>query len=334
MRAWSELPLLLCCLAQHDPQEQRHGAVRVLQECRKVADFATCHPLVRLICSPGTVERHQLELLAAGATLQSLPDLTLRVAPLAFPMVAERFIESLHAATRREIAKAPRHSLVHVALAHSQQEIQNKMSSDLIWLERYAEGCRTVRNPMLAVDVLGLREHPAVQKVLSGLVSGHSKHQRVQRTHRPLLVDVIYHADLDSMFVKLPPGLLQPPADTPHSVEKIHATSADSLVDAFWLHQALLHFRSFLDDADHKETCLFSLGPGLSDGPSGALPSSFLGRWTAPGCSPLHLPACCRTLMSPWPLRLMTRACSLGCLTLLPLPLGRQYALMGFFSSG
>ena len=168
------------------------------------------HSLSLQLCSVG-VHAEQMRIFAQGDTaLDDLPSLLQVAAAMRFPTISERWIESRHALVHQNLRGAPHASACHVAYTGIQPTLRKILKESPSFLQTLAAHCKVVRNPWQALRATGLVHHPVVAEMIkmdAGRVTN------ISRGYRQQVVQVIYHADAQTLFQDLGHVSLLPPGD-------------------------------------------------------------------------------------------------------------------------
>lgn len=187
---WGQLPSVCVGIAHHDEACARAAALKALQLYESAGDAYPHHALTLSLLSPGPA-RQQLELFITGDSLESLPLLCQHAARLKFILVAERWVEGLHALSNRKMLVARRHAPPMVGLSLHMNHIRSFLGSSPANLAKLAEYAEQVNTARIACEELGFGCHPVVQEV-DACTSRKGRHTR--------LVEVIYHCDGPTLF--------------------------------------------------------------------------------------------------------------------------------------
>ena len=213
-----------------------------------------------------------------------------------FAFVTERWVEGLHARSRRWLEAAPHASAVQLAFHGMQSELQEMLRDNPESFATYAAKCSEAKNVVLGIESLGFEMHPVVTAV------GIKTNRNVARTKlRGTLIKVIYHVDPETMYNELPPyerppdrsggpgpapgaaaprdsdGVHDGGGDAPGEVASLGGgdhgqdrgpvidVTADGIIDRLWRAAALHHISSSCSvREDGVEPPIYSLGPHLS----------------------------------------------------------------------
>ena len=118
---WQQLPYILFGLGHRDPAVQRRCASRALaifdsSEREGLVGGRMHHFVTLALCAPGTAARRDMDAFVAGnISVRDSPILLMWAGKFMFTPVAERWVESLHAAAKRGTRAAPHAGPVHMA---------------------------------------------------------------------------------------------------------------------------------------------------------------------------------------------------------------------------
>ena len=117
--------------------------------------------------------------------------------------IAERWVESLHAATKKDLSRAPNAGCVHVAFTRMQIPLRDRLDADAEFLDRLADACQDTHTAMQCIRTQGLHYHPSV----AALAERVGRQQwLLNRKHEKNLIPILYHVDGYSCHAPLPPG--------------------------------------------------------------------------------------------------------------------------------
>jgi len=206
---WSQFPWVLFGLAHWHVTEAR----RVAREALAMWDREQ-HPhwLAFVLLAPGTIGRAQVELFATGAeSLDALPFLKRMAARLLFASIVERWVEALHAASKKWFQLAPHASAVHLAFYGIRAPLRELLRSTPEGFAHFCDLCDAVRNVHLAIDHVGFRRHPEVVRLRDESL-GHIRHKKLHKH----LVKILFHVDPSTLYGRLPDVPVDvPPAAPP-----------------------------------------------------------------------------------------------------------------------
>ena len=146
------------------------------------------HRLTLKFLAEGTALRDQVQQFAAGAQLETLPQLEEEVSILIMLMTSERDIEGLHAAGNPLSSKAHHISAQYRSLTFRFPEIREKIQ-DPSFFKTFAELVESCRSADL-LEKLGLTMHPAV--VHSRIANPNQKMPACQ------VWKIIYHCEVET----------------------------------------------------------------------------------------------------------------------------------------
>lgn len=152
---WRQVPWVCCGVAHPDEAVARSCATRALLLYDRAAPGLEHHAVSARFCSADSPCREQLRRFAAGEIrLQDAAELEFEAAKLRFVVVSERWIEGIHAQTKRYYAKAHNASALHVAYRSLWDTLQERIDDRPEILVELARQCVcSVRCP-LSVCVL------------------------------------------------------------------------------------------------------------------------------------------------------------------------------------
>ena len=159
---WRDLPWVLLGLAHHNEGVARQCGKRALQPWEALPPEVTPHPLASQMLNPGRA-RTELQDFIDGTPLHQLPWLELLTSRFRFVAVAERWIESQHALTKKHLNNAPHAGVVHIAFSGVQRPLRERLA-DPYYLASLAEACELSKNPWQCLQSCGLASHPSIQK--------------------------------------------------------------------------------------------------------------------------------------------------------------------------
>ena len=168
------------------------------QEGKAVAD-SQLHSLVSVFTQP--LLRQQLVCLAHGESRGRLPLLCQAVAPLVFIPIAERVVEGLHASLKRASRAVPRTSLSRLVFLYHAKDIMDWVSEHPQHLTLLGDLAYSCRSPDLALKQMGFWHHPAIARAWAQC---RCDRRLFNRTATRVTSDVLYHADVDTLFAPVP----------------------------------------------------------------------------------------------------------------------------------
>jgi mRNA-degrading endonuclease YafQ of YafQ-DinJ toxin-antitoxin module len=125
---WRQLPWSLFAIGHHQRPVAIASAQRSLRLYANSPPEAEHHSLTAELLDPQSVAGAQMQLFAQGTrALEDLPCLLFWAAKMKFAAVTERWIESLHAQTKRMLATAPHASMLHVAWHGVQLPLRSRL---------------------------------------------------------------------------------------------------------------------------------------------------------------------------------------------------------------
>jgi hypothetical protein len=197
---WQQLPMLLCGGGHHNEQVARsiiRRAFAMFDELAAVSQNGSMHPLSLVFFDRASPLFAEVVMFMQGHPRSWLPNLSLRLGQLALTPVTERLVEGLHAVMHKHIRASPHHTVCHAALSMHLPEVKNILEVRPEFIETLAGCCLRTRTPMHAVRELGLHRHPRVRQILD--MCAEQEHL-ANRHHGPELTNIVYHADLCTMF--------------------------------------------------------------------------------------------------------------------------------------
>ncbi len=248
---WRQLPWVLFGLAHHDGAVARECGSRALALFATAPEPDTMHSISVSMCAPGSICHQQLIAFVQGESLWKLPTLARQVACFRFAPVTERWVESLHATTKRIFQGATHASPLHLAFrqAHGSLEAILQRSctdggSRCVGVYDLAKHCASVCNVQKALDATGMRRHPALEAAAAA--GG-------RWSLRKKAVEIGYHVDRETLFgvdCIVTSQRAQPGAATslPPGLDGL-------LLDALWRKHAIAFLRAqVLTHSDTQET--------------------------------------------------------------------------------
>ena len=198
LHAMQEWPWKICALAHPD----RDVAHDVLREA-----LATPFVDARLALLQGPLRPLCARWLAGESLLSDgMSKLLVLVAELRFIPINERPAEALHRQTKLHGRSRPCHSVGLMSLKQRMPEIKSLLQDQPCVLQDLAQLCHEVRNNWLSVCSLGLQGHPS----LHGLRRGRNSFRH------PMMAQVIYHADPQTLYsIPVPEIAMRPGAPPP-----------------------------------------------------------------------------------------------------------------------
>lgn len=195
-----QLPWQLFGVAHANADVAARCAQRSLVLYAHAPEGTVHHWLTQQMCGHGSIGAEQMKLLASKArSLSELPFLESVAARLKFAPVSERWVESLHALTKRHMSNAPHVSATHVAFHGIQLPLRTMLMTRPESLRQLADFAESCRNPVARLKAMGLWMAPAVMR-LRGRIS----YQLLNRHHAPALTEILYHVDAHTLHTPLP----------------------------------------------------------------------------------------------------------------------------------
>ena len=193
---WQQLPWLLFALGHADQDKAR----QCMRQALSLYDSAPCdHWVCFVLLAPGGHGREQMLMFVEGASLFDLPLLVGFASRFLFAPVTERWVEALHASSKKWLATAPNASVVHLAFFGMQSSLKDLLRQRPGDLAKLAAFCGHVRNPYKACSSMGMADHPVVR----GLLQASGKNV-ANRKFAWLLRRVLFHCDKETLYGDLP----------------------------------------------------------------------------------------------------------------------------------
>jgi hypothetical protein len=197
---WRALPWIIAILAHQDPDTTREGGRQALALADNM-DRVEWHPVVEQMMAPGSRARAEYEAFCfQNVPLAELPLLLLLVARFKFISVVERWVEALHALTKKLLKKAPNASAVHVAYMGLQPVLRDRLAAEPMLMHDLSERACTLTTPFACIQASGLSRHPSVKRITDAVAT----FRDVNRKHRRDLTDILLHVDSHSLHAALP----------------------------------------------------------------------------------------------------------------------------------
>eukprot|EP00974_Lingulodinium_polyedra_P070456 6818202-Lingulodinium_polyedra.AAC.1 len=130
-----------------------------------------------------------------GDSILDLPILLGFAGRFLFAPVTERWVEALHASSKKWLATAPNAGAVHLAFFSVQAFLRDYLQSSPGSLTRLSALCRRVRNPLAACTAMGFQFHP----VVNGYVRACGKRLALRKFAKHF-THVLYHVDPFTMY--------------------------------------------------------------------------------------------------------------------------------------
>ena len=145
---WFTLPWVLLGLGHATVEVAVQCGLRALDLFNILPNDHPHHWVTMLLCMPGSMGRQQLELFMSRARgLCELPLLHRMAARFKFVIIAERWVESLHAHLKTSLQGAPHHGVCHVASMACLESLEEALSVDPHCLKMFVNHRLAVRNP-------------------------------------------------------------------------------------------------------------------------------------------------------------------------------------------
>lgn len=191
---WATLPWLLAALSLPEPSVQHKAiAQRAIEEFDKLPAIPIHHhQLTWQILNPSSTLRSQLEAVAQGALLASLPGLASEVARLSFVPVVERIVEGAHSLVHRHTGYR-KISGAYVSCSHRLPEMEAILDTD-DGLENFCAAFEQLRKPRQLAKKFRLQDHPLWLELTS-------KPPKQQSGVQKLLKSIVYSTDAHTMYV-------------------------------------------------------------------------------------------------------------------------------------
>jgi hypothetical protein len=195
---WHQLPWVCMGIAHPDRAVAAASCQRSIDLFASASPRVKQHPVVQLLCDPTSPAHQEMVRFARGdVNLDVLPVLERMCGRFLFTPIAERWVESLHAALKKHLVAAPHYSAVHVAWRGIQNKLNVMFADRPQMLAEFADMCNDVRNPRRALVHMGFWHHPDVQQKLAQAAGGV---REFGRQLRPWVVQLLYHADSHTVF--------------------------------------------------------------------------------------------------------------------------------------
>jgi hypothetical protein len=197
---WEQLPWSLFAIGHHKRSVAIACAQRSLRQYANSPPDAEHHRLTIELLDHQSVAGVQMRLFAQGTlALEDMPCLLSWAAKMKFAAVTERWIESLHAQTKRMLATAPHATMLHVAWHGVQLPLRSRLLQKPELINEFAAHCARCRNPAECLKAVGLWRHPAVVDLRRRVPL-----RELNRSNAAALIEVLYHADAWSLHAALP----------------------------------------------------------------------------------------------------------------------------------
>ncbi|CAE7662441.1 unnamed protein product [Symbiodinium sp. CCMP2592] len=288
---WQQLPYIAFGMGHHCPDVRRKAAVQTLRlydAAKQNPDQPRTHPLCELLCAADSACRREIERLASGETAwNQLPTLKVWAGKFKFAPVAERWVEGLHAATKRSVRAAPHAGPAHIAFEFMSPHLRTWLRESPERLAMLAKHCRCTSNPLKMSDAAGLRHHPGIESLLVLSYSGKKKILPPKASKQ--VVPILFHCDPASHFRPLPESLLSTdraslPTMGPACI--LPQAAVPEQWQHLWCKYALQHFKACVADSameltgsSGKASRVYSFHNATSPIP--------LSSYTSPACPPV-----------------------------------------------
>ena len=135
-----------------------------------------------------------------------MPLLHVWAAKFQFAPVSERWVEGLHASTKRSTRSAPNAGPTHIAFEFMLPFLRQWLQEEPARLAALASHGHSTRRLDALCRCVGLSGHPGVQRLVSQKVL--MKTPRVTRADMKHVVNIVFHCDAESHFRPLPKALV------------------------------------------------------------------------------------------------------------------------------
>jgi len=198
---WRQLPYVLFGIAHFIPEKARSCARRALRLANRIdwaAGDSKPHYITCALVREGTLGKIQLLLFIGGRDICEFPYLSSWACIFLLATISERWIESRHAMTMWHLLTARHVSPVHIAHGTGLKAIRDLLEAQPDALQVLAERAMEVRNPVCAVQTLGLWHSPRMRE-LRNRRSLSEMHKKARRD----IVNIIYHCDARTNYQPL-----------------------------------------------------------------------------------------------------------------------------------
>ena len=164
---WRQLPWVLLGIARPDRAIARACGERALLLSASASQDARSHLIVPLLCPPDSPSCAELRsFVYQHIGLEHQPLLQRMCGKFLSTPIAERRVESQHAAAKRDLKGAPHYSCVRLAWKSIRVRLRCMVRKDPRNILRFADLCRDVKRQRLALVRMGFWLHPAVLEKL------------------------------------------------------------------------------------------------------------------------------------------------------------------------
>ena len=168
---WDRLPLIIAGLGHHDARVVRDIASKCIALATSQKDGLS-HPLAKLLldAESSTSLLPQMQLLATGADIETLPALHCIATRMAFIPVVERSIEGRHKCSKTELLMARRIGVPALSFRLRQKEVGNLLlqgSMQMRDLSQYSTAIAKDKTGDTIKEMLAWRTRPADQQMLT-----------------------------------------------------------------------------------------------------------------------------------------------------------------------
>ncbi len=105
-----------------------------------------------------------------------------------------------HAVVGKILRQAPHASATHVAYNGIQPMLREMLMDEPSLIEKFAEHCKFVGRPTLAIQACGLSLHPEYQRCFEQTPNK----GQLNKKYRPIICEIIYHMDTATQHQDLP----------------------------------------------------------------------------------------------------------------------------------
>ena len=251
---WQQLPYVAFGMGHHCPDARRKAAAQTLRlydAAKQNSEQPRLHPLCEVLCAAHSACRRDVERLASGVTAwNQLPTLTAWAGKFKFVPVAERWVEGLHAATKRSVRAAPHAGPAHIAFEFVSPHLRTWLRESPERLAVLAKHCRCAANPLKMCDAAGLKHHPGIEALL--VLSSSGKKKTLPDSARKQVVRILFHCDPASHFRPLPQSLLSTESAALPTMGPACILSQGAVPEQWqhcWCKYALQHLRACMTDS-------------------------------------------------------------------------------------
>ncbi|CAE6948873.1 unnamed protein product [Symbiodinium microadriaticum] len=289
---WQQLPYIAFGMGHHCPDTRRKAAAQTLRlydAAKQNSEKPELHPLCEILCAAHSACRRDVERLASGVTAwNQLPTLKVWAGKFKFTPVAERWVEGLHAATKRSVRAAPHAGPAHIAFEFMSPHLRIWLRESPERLALLAKHCRCTAHPLKMCDAAGLKHHPGIEALL--VLSSSGKKKILPPKARKQVVSILFHCDPASHFRALPKDLLSTVRAALPTMGPACILSQGAVPEQWkecWSKYALQHLRACITDtameltgSSGKASSIYSVNNATSPIP--------LSRYTCTACPQLE----------------------------------------------